>query len=64
LRSEVGRVPWAANHSRLCADALAVEPAVCTGRLYHLRAGFPAMVEDEHGEVHGEAMTFADMESS
>ena len=47
-----------ANHDHFCADALTIEPAVTTGRLYHLPMGFPALVEAEDGQVFGEAMTF------
>ena len=43
----------AANHARFCADVLTVEPARTTGRLYHLPAGFPAMVEATDGVVYG-----------
>ena len=50
-----------ANHARFCADALTIEPAVTTGRLYHLPMGFPAMVDVANGQVFGEAMTFADL---
>ena len=50
-----------ANHARFCADALTIEPAVTTGRLYHLPMGFPAMVEADNGQVFGEAMTFPDL---
>lgn len=52
------------NHRRCCADALTIEPAVTTGRLYHLSAGFPAMVEADDGEVFGEAMTFPDLDAA
>ena len=52
-----------ANHARYCADALTIEPARTTGRLYHLPAGFPAMVEATDGVVYGEAMTFLDLEA-
>ena len=51
------------NHARFCADALTIEPAVTTGRLYHLPAGFPAMIEADGGQVFGEAMTFPDIEA-
>ena len=50
-----------ANHDRYCADALTIEPAVTTGRLYHLPMGYPAMIEAENGQVFGEAMTFPDL---
>ena len=53
-----------ANHARFCADALTIEPASTRGRLYHLPAGFPAMVEDEEGTVYGEAMTFPDLQAA
>jgi gamma-glutamylcyclotransferase (GGCT)/AIG2-like uncharacterized protein YtfP len=52
-----------ANHARFCAGALTIEPAVTTGRLYHLPMGFPAMVEASDGQVFGEAMTFPDIEA-
>lgn len=52
------------NHRRCCADALTVEPAVTTGRLYLLSAGFPAMVEADAGEVFGEAMAFPDLDAA
>jgi len=50
-----------ANHARFCADALTIEPAVTTGRIYHLPAGFPAMIKADDGQVFGEAMTFPDL---
>ena len=53
-----------ANHARFCADALTIEPASTPGRLYHLPAGFPAMVEDADGTVYGEAMTFSDLDAA
>ena len=52
-------VGW--NHQAFCADALSVEPATTRGTLYVLPAGFPAMVLDGDGTVHGEAMTFPDL---
>jgi len=52
-----------ANHARYCADALTIEPAVTTGRLYHLPMGYPAMIEADDGRVFGEAMTFPDLAS-
>ena len=52
------------NHGRLCGDALTIEPACTTGRLYDLPAGFPAMVEAPDGTVSGEALTFADIEAA
>jgi len=41
-----------------------IEPASTQGRLYHLPAGFPAMVEDTEGTVYGEAMTFPDIDET
>ena len=49
------------NHDHFCRDALTIEPAVTTGRLYHLPQGYPAMIEADDGQVHGEAMTFPDL---
>jgi len=49
------------NHARLCGDALTIQPAHTTGRLYQLPAGFPAMVEADAGVVYGEAMSFSDI---
>jgi gamma-glutamylcyclotransferase (GGCT)/AIG2-like uncharacterized protein YtfP len=49
------------NHDRYCRDALTIEPAVTTGRLYHLPYGFPAMFDAPDGEVFGEVMTFPDI---
>lgn len=48
------------NHDRFCGDALTIEPAVTTGRLYHLPYGFPAMFDAPDGQVFGEVMTFPD----
>jgi len=31
------------NHDRFCAHAIDIQPATVVGRLYHLRAGFPAL---------------------
>ena len=45
------------NHARFCGDALTIEPASTTGRLYDLHAGFPAMVQAADGTVHGEGKT-------
>ena len=53
-----------ANHDRHCADALTIEPAVTTGRLYHLPTGYPAMIESADGQVFGEAMTFPDLSAT
>jgi len=52
------------NHRRYCAGALTIEPAVATGRLYHLPMGFPAMTEADDGRVFGEAMTFPDLDAA
>lgn len=49
------------NHDRFCSDALTIEPAVTTGRLYHLPYGFPAMFDAPDGQVFGEVMTFPDI---
>lgn len=49
------------NHNRFCGDALTIEPAVTTGRLYHLPYGFPAMFDALEGQVFGEVMTFPDI---
>ncbi|HOY64726.1 MAG: Gamma-L-glutamyl-butirosin B gamma-glutamyl cyclotransferase [bacterium ADurb.Bin236] len=49
------------NHERYCRDALTIEPAVTTGRLYHLPYGFPAMFDALDGQVLGEVMTFPDI---
>ena len=51
------------NYDRFCADALTIEPAVTTGRLYHLPMGFPAMIEAADGQVFGEAITFLDLDA-
>ena len=51
------------NHDRFCGDALTIESAVTTGRLYHLPYGFPAMFDSPDGQVFGEVMTFSDIES-
>jgi len=50
-----------ANHARYCSDALTIEPAVTTGRLYYLPMGYPAMIEADDGQVFGEAMTLPDL---
>jgi len=52
------------NHERFCGDALTVEPAVTTGRLYHIPYGFPAMFDAPDGQVFGEVMTFPDIEKT
>jgi gamma-glutamylcyclotransferase (GGCT)/AIG2-like uncharacterized protein YtfP len=52
------------NHDRFCGDALTIEPAVTTGRLYHLPFGFPAMFDAPDGQVLGEVMTFPDIEKT
>jgi len=52
------------NHARFCGDALSIEPASTTGRLYDLPDGFPAMVGAADGVVHGEAMTFPDLKAT
>jgi len=52
------------NHDRFCGDALTIESAVTTGRLYHLPYGFPAMFDSPDGQVFGEAMTFPDIEKT
>ncbi|WP_240193428.1 gamma-glutamylcyclotransferase family protein [Desulfobulbus alkaliphilus] len=35
------------NHDRFCASAKKIEPAMAWGRLYHLSAGYPALVVPE-----------------
>jgi gamma-glutamylcyclotransferase (GGCT)/AIG2-like uncharacterized protein YtfP len=52
------------NHDRFCGDALTVEPAVTTGRLYHLPYGFPAMFDATDGQVSGEVITFPEIEKT
>jgi len=52
------------NHDRFCRDALTIEPAVTTGRLYHLPYGFPAMFDAFDGHVFGEVMTFPNIEKT
>lgn len=52
------------NHDRYCGDALTIEPAVTTGRLYHLPQGFPAMFDAPDGQVFGEVMTFPDIKKT
>ena len=52
------------NHDRFCGDALTIEPAVTTGRLYHLPYGFPAMFDTPDGQVFGEVMTFPDIKTT
>ncbi len=52
------------NHDRYCGDALTIEPAVTTGRLYHLPYGFPAMFDSPDGQVFGEVMSFPDIEQT
>jgi len=52
------------NHPYYCGDALTIEPATTQGELYDLSAGFPAMVEAEDGIVHGESMTFPDLDAT
>jgi len=51
-------------HDRYCGDALSIEPAVTTGRLYHLPYGYPAMFDVPDGQVFGEAMTFPDIKET
>ena len=53
-----------ANHDRFCQDALGVEPASTTGRLYDLGVGFPAMVSSAFGTVYGEVITFPDINAA
>jgi len=48
-------------HDRYCGDALTIEATATTGRLYHLPYGFPAMFDAPDGIVHGEVMTFPDI---
>jgi gamma-glutamylcyclotransferase (GGCT)/AIG2-like uncharacterized protein YtfP len=52
------------NHERYCRDALTIESAVTTGRLYHLPQGFPAMFDAPDGQVFGEVMTFPDIKDT
>jgi len=52
------------NHGRFCGDALTIEPAATTGRLFHLPYGFPAMFDAPDGQVFGEVMTFPDIEKT
>jgi len=50
------------NHDWFCGDVLTIEPAVTTGRLYHLPYGFPAMFDSPDGQVFGEVMTFPNID--
>ncbi|OQA87769.1 MAG: Gamma-L-glutamyl-butirosin B gamma-glutamyl cyclotransferase [bacterium ADurb.Bin236] len=52
------------NHDRFCGDALTIESAVTTGRLYQTPYGFPAMFDAPDGQVFGEVMTFPDIEKT
>ena len=52
------------NFRRYVAHALTVEPAVIRGRLYHLPQGYPGLRLDGHAVVHGEAMTFPDLQAT
>lgn len=52
------------HHARFCGDALSIEPAVTTGRLYHLPYGYPAMFDAQNGQVFGEVMAFPDIEET
>jgi len=49
------------NHDHFCGDALTIEPAVTTGRLYQTPYGFPAIIDAPDGQVFGEVMTFPDI---
>ena len=51
-------------HDRWCGDALTIEPASTTGRLYDLPLGFPAMVRGGRDPVYGQAMTFPDLKAT
>jgi len=51
-------------HDWYCGDALTIDPAATTGRLYHLPYGFPAMFDAPNGIVHGEVMTFPNIEKT
>jgi len=53
-----------AHHARFCGDALTIEPAVTTGRLFHLPYGYPAMFDVPDRQVLGEVMTFPDIEET
>ena len=52
------------NHPYYCGDALTIEPATTQGLLHDLSASFPAMVVAADGVVHGEAMTFPDLDAT
>jgi len=52
------------NHDRFCGDALTIETAVTTGRLYDTTYGFPAMFDTQDGQVFGEVMTFPNIEKT
>jgi gamma-glutamylcyclotransferase (GGCT)/AIG2-like uncharacterized protein YtfP len=48
------------NHSIFERGVLDVTPATTNGALYHLRAGYPALVLDRADVVYGELLTFRD----
>lgn len=47
----------------LLVGAKGHRPAITHGRLYHLPYGYPAIVDVEDGEVHGELVTFDDLDA-
>ena len=53
-----------ANFRRYVGDALTIEPAEIAGRLYHLPVGYPGLRLEGDAPVHGEAMTFPDLEAT
>lgn len=51
------------NHSAYCSAALSIHPARCWGRLYHLAAGYPALViPNEHILLQGTADIAGDLQ--
>jgi gamma-glutamylcyclotransferase (GGCT)/AIG2-like uncharacterized protein YtfP len=52
-----------ANHRRFCAGAALIRPATIPGRLFHLRAGYPAVaIDPDRILAHGSTSLERDLE--
>ncbi len=56
-----GTLMQAQARADLLKRVRSVKPASTSGRMYHLRPGYPALVDDGDGVVHGELVSLDDL---
>lgn len=52
------------NYQRYCNDVSNIYDAETQGQLFHLKQGYPAVIKNKNGIVHGQAMTFPNIEET